>query len=229
MQDLSFIEQNVISPYNEMIAYETLWAIEGIKEKNLKKFFNDYTPSETLEQIPSQSDFFLSRETSDETKKKVSEFLKNSLANKLNTFSIVVNKNFQYPDKLDKTTCPIGLFYYKGHLDMLHTKCISIVGARKASAEGIKRAKRLSKELTDKKFTIVSGLATGIDTAAHQSAIENKGNTIGVIGTPINEYYPKENKELQDKIAKKFLLIRYMSLHNRCVVYILSVERLLAS
>ena len=101
MQDLSFIEQNVISPYNEMIAYETLWAIEGIKEKNLKKFFNDYTPSETLEQIPSQSDFFLSRETSDETKKKVSEFLKNSLANKLNTFSIVVNKNFQYPDKLD--------------------------------------------------------------------------------------------------------------------------------
>ena len=90
---------------------------------------------------------------------------------------------------------------------MLHTKCISIVGARKASAEGIKRAKRLSKELTDKKFTIVSGLATGIDTAAHQSAIENKGNTIGVIGTPINEYYPQENKELQDKIAKKFLLI----------------------
>ena len=53
----------------------------------------------------------------------------------------------------------------------------------------------------------MSGLAKGIDTAAHESAIEFKGKTIGVIGTPIDKYYPKENKQLQDKIAKEFLLI----------------------
>ena len=48
MQDLSFIEEKVISPYNEMVAYETLWALEGIKEKTLKEHFNHYTPSETI-------------------------------------------------------------------------------------------------------------------------------------------------------------------------------------
>ena len=209
MQDLSSIEKNVISPYKEMLAYETLWAIEGIKDNNLKRFFNNYTPSETLKEILNQAnlDFFLSKTSHDEIKNKVNEFLKNSLVDELNTFSIVVNKSFQYPEDLNKTTCPVGLFYYKGNLDLLHTKCISIIGARKTSAKGITRAKRLSKELSHENFTIVSGLAKGIDTAAHQSAIENGGNTIGVIGTPINEYYPKENKKLQDEIARNFLLI----------------------
>ena len=56
-------------------------------------------------------------------------------------------------------------------------------------------------------FTIVSGLAEGIDTAAHQSTIANEGLTIGVLGTPINEYYPLENRRLQNQIAKDFLLI----------------------
>lgn len=105
------------------------------------------------------------------------------------------------------SSCPFGLFYYKGNLDILNTQCISIVGTRAPSEKGIKKAKQLSKELSNKGFTIVSGLANGIDTATYQSTIENNGNTIGVIGTPINKYYPKDNKELQNKIAKDFLLI----------------------
>ena len=213
MQDLNFIKKNVISPYKEMLAYETLWAIENsnenFKESYLKELFNHYTPSETLKKISEQTEFglFSSNSSSNKIKNEVNQFLEDSLSNELNSFSIVVNKNFQYPDKLNETTCPIGLFYYKGNLDLLHTKCISIVGARNASVEGIKRAKRLSKELVHEKFTIVSGLAKGIDTAAHQSAIEEGGSTIGVIGTPINTYYPQENKQLQDKIAEEFLLI----------------------
>ena len=86
-------------------------------------------------------------------------------------------------------------------------RAISIVGARKASKNGISKARQLTKELTAKGFVIVSGLAKGIDTVVHQSAIDHKGWTIGVIGTPINEYYPEENKRLQNKIAKDFLLI----------------------
>ena len=209
MQVSNFIKQNTISPYDEILAYETLWAIRDIKEQRLKNFFNSYTPSETLKEIVrSQSDLFLSSNRyHDKIKTQVSDFLNNSLRNEFKKFSIIVNKNFQYPESLSKPTCSVGPFYYKGDLDILHTKCISIVGARKASEEGINRAKKLSKELVAENFTIVSGLAKGIDTAAHESAIENKGNTIGVIGTPINEYYPKENKELQEKIAKQFLLI----------------------
>ena len=104
MQNLSSIEKNVNFPYKEMLAYETLWAIEGIKDNNLKRFFNNYTPSKTLKEMLNQAnlDFFLSKTSHDEIKNKVNEFLKKSLANELNTFSIVVNKSFQYPEDLSK-------------------------------------------------------------------------------------------------------------------------------
>ncbi|MCZ0932027.1 MAG: DNA-processing protein DprA [Oligoflexia bacterium] len=67
------------------------------------------------------------------------------------------------------------MFYYKGHLDLLQTRCIAIVGSRKASENGMKRAEKLSRELAQEGFTIVSGLAKGIDVTAHQSAIKNDG------------------------------------------------------
>jgi len=139
----------------------------------------------------------------------VKNYLNNALSNEINEFSIMVNKSFQYPESLLKNY-PIGLFYYKGNLDILDTsndKCVSVVGARVASPEGISRTKEVSKELVEEGYVIVSGLAKGIDTVAHQSTIENKGYTIGVIGTPINECYPKENEMLQNQIAKDFLLI----------------------
>ncbi len=211
MQDISFIEQNVISPSREMLAYEVLWAIQSndektLKEKTLKEMFINCTPSEVLKQIPHQIDPLSLKKTPDQIQTEVQDFLATSLCHEIRDFSIVVNKGFQYPENL-RSHCPIGLFYYKGNLDILGTSCISIVGSRKASTEGIKKAKNLSKELSDEGFTIVSGLALGIDTVAHQSTIDNNKPTIGVIGTPINKYYPKENKKLQDKIAKDFLLI----------------------
>ena len=199
-----------LSPYKEMLAYETLWALENnietVKEKDLRQWFKTYSPSEALEQMPAQTELLSPNQEFRQIKEKVSKFLNNSLKNELKTLSIVVNKGFQYPENL-RNQYPIGLFYCKGNLDILGTACISIVGARKATPQGINKAKTLAKELCKKDYTIVSGLALGIDTVAHQSAMENSGRTIGVIGTPINEYYPKENKELQDKIAKEFLLI----------------------
>ena len=81
------------------------------------------------------------------------------------------------------------------------------MGTRKASPKGRKRAIKLSRELVDADLTIVSGLVTGIDTEALTAAIESGGRVIGVIGTPIDEYYPKENRELQDEIARNHLLI----------------------
>ena len=202
--------QNIISPQQEMLAYETLWALQSSKEKFLKesmltKMFVHYTPSEALQEVSSQLNLF-STKTSDDIKKEVQDFFKVAFHNKFNTFSIVVNKGFQYPEDL-KSQYPLGLFYYKGNLDILGTKCISIVGSRKASDKGLKQTKILSQELSDEGWTIVSGLALGVDTVAHQSAIDNQKQTIGVIGTPIHEYYPKQNKALQDRIAKDFLLI----------------------
>ena len=198
--------QNIISPQQEMLAYETLWAMENIKEKELKELFKKYTPSKALQEVGNQKELFQTDKSPQRIQSKVNKFLNKLLNNKFHTFSIMVNGNIQYPRNLTDNY-PIGLFYYKGNLDLLSGKCISIVGARKASLAGISKAKQLVKELTKKDFIIVSGLAKGIDTIAHESAIKHKGWTIGVIGTPLNKYYPEENKYLQNKIAKNFLLI----------------------
>ena len=84
---------------------------------------------------------------------------------------------------------------------------VSIVGSREASEKGLIRAAALSRMLVERGVNVVSGLAEGIDTAAHLSAIEHGGRTIAVIGTPVNEVYPKKNKELQELIAKEHLLV----------------------
>jgi DNA processing protein len=84
---------------------------------------------------------------------------------------------------------------------------VSIVGARKASPEGIRRAKKLGSLLARRGIVVVSGLAEGIDTAAHEGAISHGGRTIGVIGTPLDEVFPKKNTELQLRMMREQLVI----------------------
>ena len=83
----------------------------------------------------------------------------------------------------------------------------SLIGSRDASPEGLKRARKLASMLVERGIYIVSGLAQGVDTAAHKGAIEVGGRTIAVIGTPLSVFYPKENRALQEEIASKHLLL----------------------
>jgi DNA processing protein len=84
---------------------------------------------------------------------------------------------------------------------------ISVVGSRKASAEGLKRASYFARALVAHNMIVVSGLAEGVDTAAHQAAIEAGGHTIAVLGTPIDEVYPRANAGLQALIIDKHLAV----------------------
>ena len=84
---------------------------------------------------------------------------------------------------------------------------MAVVGSREASPDGIRRAERLARELVDRDFTVVSGLAKGVDSAAHRGAIARGGRTISVVGTPLGSCYPKENADLQEVIARDHLLI----------------------
>lgn len=97
--------------------------------------------------------------------------------------------------------------YYCGDLSVLAHPSVAIVGARAVSEAGMLRARRLSRELALEGVTIVSGLAKGVDTAAHRAALEAGGKTAAVIGTPLSKAYPAENRELQDQIAAHQLLI----------------------
>ena len=84
---------------------------------------------------------------------------------------------------------------------------VSIVGTRQPSEAGLKTAKLIAEALTKKGVVIVSGLARGIDTAAHRTAIESGGRTIAVLGTPLDRAYPHENADLQSEIVKNHLAI----------------------
>lgn len=84
---------------------------------------------------------------------------------------------------------------------------MSVVGSRKMSASGEAMARDAARILAERGLTVVAGLAEGIDTAAHQTALELGARTVAVIGTGINKYYPAANRHLQDEIAAKGLVI----------------------
>jgi len=176
-----------------------LWKKRNTTFKKLAdefKKYGDILPSELLIQISIENKEIVKSEILDILSKK----LKYNLG-------IVIKGTIDYPEKLKDAKYPLELFYYQGNLELLNTRSISVVGARKVSEEGKKRAARLVKYFVKDGFTIVSGLAQGVDTVSHKTAIESGGNTIGVIGTPLSSFYPKENKELQQYISKKHLVI----------------------
>ena len=97
--------------------------------------------------------------------------------------------------------------YYAGDLSLLKCPCVSIVGTRQVSDSGIVATEWLTRKLVNAGIVIVSGLAYGVDTVAHTTAIAQNGNTIAVIGTPLNKASPSENAHLQERIYREHLLI----------------------
>jgi len=84
---------------------------------------------------------------------------------------------------------------------------VSVVGSRKASSRGLDIAASIARALVQRNITVLSGLAAGIDTAAHVAALDEGGRTVAIIGTGITQYYPKTNRQLQDTIANKGLVL----------------------
>ncbi len=122
-------------------------------------------------------------------------------------YSVTTINDDNYPESLRKLTKPPLILFTRGVFEYSNTPCISVVGSRAASEEGRRRAQKLAILLAQNGFTVVSGLALGIDTAAHTAIVKAGGKTIGVIGTPIDQCYPKENEILQEKIATGHLLM----------------------
>ena len=96
---------------------------------------------------------------------------------------------------------------YRGTLRDDDVRSVAVVGTRQASLEGLKRAARLTDQLTEAGVTVLSGLARGIDTAAHRATLLAGGRTIAVMGTGINTVYPRENRDLAEQIAATGALV----------------------
>ncbi|MDR1590895.1 MAG: DNA-processing protein DprA [Puniceicoccales bacterium] len=96
---------------------------------------------------------------------------------------------------------PIGL-YFKGEINLSHEVCIAIVGTRRASTYGLRMARNFAQELAGAGFVIVSGMALGVDAAAHEGALSVAGKTVAILGSGLDIIYPREHKMLYEKIAK---------------------------
>jgi len=127
---------------------------------------------------------------------------------------IPLNSEF-YPSNLKSIFDPPLLLFVKGEMLPQDYFSIAIVGTRLASFYGRTMAEKLSRELTEKGFTIVSGGARGIDTCSHQAALRAKGRTLVVLGCGLDIAYPPENKKLFEEISEKGALISEFPLATR--------------
>jgi len=112
-----------------------------------------------------------------------------------------------YPENLAQIYDPPPLLYYKGEIAGADRRAVSIVGSRRCTSYGRWVAYYLAGQLASRGYTVVSGLARGIDTAAHRGALAAGGRTIAVLGSGINVIYPPENDELASRIAESGALV----------------------
>lgn len=187
----------VISPIKEIAAYEAIWTKNPTSTKVAKLFrdFNHALPSQVAQNIG------ISLDSIDDVESQIKEMMP------FHQFSALFYGDFEYPERLKDAKHPIEILYYKGNLDLLASRSVSVVGTRNPTNEGRARARKIARLLVDEGFTVMSGLADGIDAEAHRAAIEKGGNTIGVLGTSLNKSYPKKNLDLQEQIAKNHLLV----------------------
>ena len=189
-------EARAVSPFREMGAYETLWSDRRTTFKSLSEQFARYPGSVPSDFVPRQEAYACAT------------FVKQRFETAAITrFGICVHGAGEYPERLQDAAHPVALLYYQGWLDLVASRSVAVVGSRKPSRDGLTRTRRLVRELVNDDFTVVSGLAAGIDRAAHETAIECNGRTIAVIGTPLSHVYPKEHARLQRRIAQQFLLV----------------------
>jgi DNA processing protein len=192
-----FLANKPVDTLAEIGAYEYLWKQPNTSTKKLAQLFDSHPG-----QLPSDLvDDDLAQQTAQEVLQQFS-------ARGIKRFGVRINGTLDYPARLRDASEPIEVLYFLGSWQLAEApRRVAVVGTRKVSPEGAARTRKLVRALVEHDFTIVSGLAEGVDTIAHTTAIEAGGRTIAVIGTPISEVYPKENADLQRRIAQEFLLV----------------------
>ena len=117
-----------------------------------------------------------------------------------------------YPKALLEISDPPALLYTVGRLELLSRPAIAVVGSRNATAQGARNAQAFARALSDSGLTIVSGLALGVDAAAHRGGLEGRNSTIAVLGTGVDVVYPPGNAALAQDIASRGLLVSEFAL-----------------
>jgi DNA processing protein len=120
---------------------------------------------------------------------------------------LVTLADSDYPARLLQIADPPPLLYIKGRRELLAAPSLAVVGSRNATPQGISNAEQFAKALSDAGLAITSGMALGIDTAAHRGGLAGKGASIAVLGTGLDTIYPARNKPIALALAKQGLLM----------------------
>lgn len=112
-----------------------------------------------------------------------------------------------YPDALKQIACPPFVLFYYGDLSLVNQKTVGVIGMRKPSDYGKEVTKDFVKGLVKEDYVIVSGMAYGIDSIAHQQAIDSGGKTVAVLGSGIDYCYPKEHRGIYEEMKENHLVI----------------------
>jgi DNA processing protein len=127
---------------------------------------------------------------------KVSAWLDDSLNH------VITIADDEYPRSLLNISDPPLLLFVKGRLDLLNVPALAIVGSRNASAQGVRNAEAFARAASESGLCVVSGLAQGIDTAAHIGGLQGRGSSIAVVGTGLDKVYPAANRDLAHSLAQ---------------------------
>jgi len=187
---------DVIDAALELGAYETMWSEHNASFKSIAEKFSKHECARPSDFVPEGQARKTGRRVVEKLRERVDGW-----------FNIRLRGEMEYPERLRDASYPVELLYFQGWWDLIDTPSVAVVGTRHPTEDGVRRAKKLVRQLLQDKFTIVAGLAEGIDTVAHETAIAEGGQTFAVIGTPLGHNYPKSNAALQRMIADKYLLI----------------------
>ena len=200
----------------EALNYATLMNVLNYTEHKLEPLFEKFSqtnnvslPLDALEISKNYVEFFKV-----DSRKLFDEYYKAQKAFSLlrDTDEIIKRGSQDYPVLLQQTEQAPRFLYIRGKKSLLHEiRTVALVGSRQATDKAKENTRRLAEALGKNGITVVSGLAKGIDVTAHKAALNHGFNTIAVIGTNLNQYYPKENKSVQQEIEKKGLVISQFS------------------
>ena len=201
----------------EALNFATLMNILKITEQKLDPIFESFSqrvdvavPMTDKDVIMEYSLFFDIPDL--ERMKRIYAFSRGKFSQLRADDEIIKRGSIEYPPLLNATQQAPRFLYVRGRIELLQERrTVSLIGARQASDKSKLNTKRVAQTLGRNGITVVSGLAKGIDVTAHKSALERNYNTIAVIGTTLNQYYPKENKEVQLEIEKKGLVVSQFS------------------
>ena len=120
---------------------------------------------------------------------------------------VITLADAEYPQALLNISDPPLVLYIKGRLDLLNVRSLAVVGSRNSTAQGVRNAEAFAKATSESGLCIVSGMAHGIDTAAHKGGLQGVGSTIAVVGTGLDKVYPAANRELAHQLAQHGTII----------------------